>query len=79
MGQEESSIGKAPVIDTFIVVNLPADILPINEERLLCKGLGFVPSNDMDIFQTLRNVNKFVCDLTVKKHLCLSLGMSLAN
>lgn len=32
------------------------------------KGLNFVPSTIMDLFQTLRDVKKFIQDLTVKKH-----------
>ncbi|KAM4026868.1 mediator of RNA polymerase II transcription subunit 1-like [Anomaloglossus baeobatrachus] len=36
--------------------------------EVLQKGLNFAPNNRADLFQTLRDVNKFIRNLTIKRH-----------
>lgn len=51
----------------YNVLNLSACTLSKGELSLLSKGLNYVPANNMDVFQTCKDVNKFIRDLTVKK------------
>ncbi|XP_075187606.1 uncharacterized protein LOC142258938 [Anomaloglossus baeobatrachus] len=43
-----------------------------NQCKVLQKGLSFAPAHRADLFQTIRDINKFIRNLTIKKHFILS-------
>lgn len=47
---------------------MSACILSESQISLLSKGLNYVPENKMDLFHTCKDINKFVRDITIKKH-----------
>ncbi|XP_053545365.1 uncharacterized protein LOC128636363 [Bombina bombina] len=50
------------------VINLSSYRLTDSEGKILKHGLGFVPSRDFDLFQTILDVNRLVRDLTLRKY-----------
>lgn len=52
----------------FNIINMSACILSSGQLSLLSKGLNSVPDNKIDLFQTCKDVNKFIRDITIKKH-----------
>lgn len=50
------------------VINLSSAILTDIHQQVLSIGFSFVPNHDFDLFSTLKDINKFVRGLTIKKH-----------
>lgn len=48
--------------------NLSTTVLTDTHKQVLSLGFSFTPSHDFDLFSTLKDINKFVRGLTVKKH-----------
>lgn len=43
-------------------------VLTTEETCLLSKGLNFCPTQQFVLFNTLLDVNRFICNVTIKKH-----------
>ncbi|XP_075208113.1 uncharacterized protein LOC142313011 [Anomaloglossus baeobatrachus] len=54
--------------ESFSVLNLSASILNNDQMKFLSKGLNFVPAKKFSLFTTMLDVNKFIHNITVKKH-----------
>lgn len=63
--QQLTSMEGKPAIASN-VINLSAGILFQEQVNLLSKGLNFMPTSKMDLFQTLKDINRFICLFTDK-------------
>lgn len=59
---------KAAAVHQSQIVNLSAKILSEPKISVLSLGLSFSPTYNFDLIQTVVDVNRFVRQLTIKKH-----------
>lgn len=59
---------QAQLTQTTDVINLSSYIISNEQQKVLSRGLGFAPTYHFNLHNTIKDVNRFVWLLTVKKN-----------